>query len=571
MIGSISERAMIQQLHVQDYAVIDKVSIELAPGLNILTGETGAGKSVVVEALNMVLGERADPEVVRSGCDRSLVEVVLDVSRLGGDALDVLATAGFTPDEGRIVVSRELQRGGKSQCRINGRPATVSLLKRITDSLVDVHGQHDHQSLLKVECHLDILDAWCGEEVLSLRAQVAEGFERLRGLERELGRLQSDQQERARTVDLYRFQIEEIASARLQPGEEEGLLAERARLANAEKLHAAASAAFEALGDRTQELCALDKLGDAADALRGLAQLDPHLQPMTESIQSAFYQAEDAARELRAYRDGVEFNPERLESIEERLDLLRTLKRKYGETIESILEYAQDLERQLDALTHSEERSAELSTEIERVQSEVAELAGRLSDLRRKGGTAFGRRIVKELESLSMADAMFEVAQEVQELDASGIDRVEFLISANPGEPVKSLAKIASGGEMSRVMLAIKSVMASVDSLPVLVFDEIDVGIGGRTADVIGEKLELLSGNSQVLCITHLPQIASRSADHFYVEKELSDGRTVVKVRQLTDEERVAELARMLGGAEPSDTAVTHAREMLARKAKDNG
>lgn len=558
---------MIQQLYVQDFAVIDKLDLEFGPGLNILTGETGAGKSIIVAAMNVVLGERADAEAIRSGCDRSIIEAVLDVSQLSRNALDALEAAGFALEDGRMVVSRQIQKSGKSQCRINGRPAPVSLLKEITDDLVDIHGQHDHQSLLKVECHLDILDEWCGEEALSLRAQVADRYERLRALQSELRQLESDQRERARTIDLYRFQIEEIANARLRPGEEEELLADRARLANAEKLHAAASTAFEALGDRAQDVCALDKLSQAVDALQGLAELDPGLQTVTGSLQLALYEVEDATRELRAYRDAVEFNPERLESVEQRFDLLHTLKRKYGDSIEEILNYAQALERKLDALTHSEERSGELSEEIERAQSQVMELAKRLSDLRRKGGTAFAQRIVKELESLSMPKAVFEVAQGAQELDARGIDKAEFLISTNPGEPVKPLARIASGGEMSRVMLAVKSVMASVDSLPTLIFDEIDVGVGARTAEVIGEKLELLSKNSQILCITHLPQIASRPADHFYIEKQLSDRRTVVRVRRLSDKERVAELARMLGGAKPSDTAVRHAREMLARKA----
>ena len=348
------------------------------------------------------------------------------------------------------------------------------------------------------------------------------------------------------------------------PGEEDELLADKTRLANAEKLHAAASTAFEAIGDRAQDVCALDKLSEAVTALQDLADLDPQLQPAVEGLQSALYQVEDASRELRSYRDSVEFNPERLETVEERLDLLRTLKRKYGETIEEVLAYGQEIERKLDALVHSEERTEELTAEIERVRTEAMEHARKLSDIRRRGGNDFATRIVKELESLSMPKAAFEVSQEEKEIDSTGIDKIEFLISANPGEPVKPLAKIASGGEMSRIMLAIKSVIASAERLPTLIFDEIDVGVGGRTAEVIADKLELLSGNSQVLCITHLPQIASRPADHFQIEKQLAEGRTVVRVRRLGDEERVEELARMLGGMTPTETAVTHAREMLS-------
>ncbi len=557
---------MIQQLYVKDFAVIDSLDLEFGPGLNILTGETGSGKSVIVDAINVALGERAGMDAIRSGCDRSVVEAVLDVSNLGDEGRAVLEDAGFEPEDGRIIVSRELHRTGKSQCRINGRPSTVSLLKEITDRLVDIHGQHDHQSLLRAERHLDMLDEWCGEPALRERTFVGEAYARLRALQSELRQLESDQRERARTIDLYQFQIEEIRGADLQPGEDEELLADRTRLANAEKLHAAASMAYEAIGDRTQDICALDKLSEAVEALQDLAELDPQLQPAVEGLQSALYQVEDAARELRSYRDAVEFNPERLEAVEERLDLIRTLKRKYGETIEEIVSYGQEIERKLDALMHSEERTEELIAEIDRAQSEAMDHARKLSEIRRKGGNEFAARIVKELESLSMPNALFEVSQEEREIDSTGIDKVEFLISANPGEPVKPLAKIASGGEMSRIMLAIKSVMASVDRLPTLIFDEIDVGVGGRTAEVIADKLEVLAGASQVLCITHLPQIASRPADHFQIAKEVSDGRTVVRVRRLSDEERVDELARMLGGAAPTETAVTHAREMLSRK-----
>jgi len=549
-------------LYIRDFAVIDELDLDFGPGLNLLTGETGAGKSIIVDAMSIALGERADSEVVRSGCDRAMVEAVLDVAS-SPEALQVLEEAGFDPEDGCVVVSREVHRTGKSQCRINGRPATVSLLKEVTDHLVDTHGQHEHQFLLKADRHLGVLDAWCGEEVLALRDQVAQGYAELRRLKDELRQLQTDERERARTIDLYQFQVREIAGAKLTPGEEEELLADRLRLANAEKLHTAASSAFEILGDRTRDGCALDSLSEALAALQGLAELDGQLQPLVESLQGALYQVEDGVRELRAYRDAVEFNPGRLEAIEERLDLIRTLKRKYGETIDAVIEYGQELERRLESLTHSEERSAELEREIERVESEVMARAEKLSELRRKGASVFAEAVERELTGLSMPDAVFQIAHEKRDPDSTGVDKVEFLISANPGEPPRPLAKIASGGEMSRIMLAIKSVMAVADSMPTLVFDEIDVGVGARTAEVIGRKLDSLAAKGQVLCITHLPQIASRAGDHFCIEKQLLSGRAVVRVRRLTDEERVAELARMLGGVKPTDTAVRHAREML--------
>ena len=290
---------MIQQLFIKDFAVIDSLDLTFGPGLNILTGETGSGKSIIVDAINVALGERADTEAIRSGCDRSIIEAVIDVTALDLEGRSALDEAGLVPEDGRIIVSRELLRGGKSQCRINGRPSTVSLLKEITDRLVDIHGQHDHQSLLRSERHLDMLDEWCGSDALTERALVSEAYARLRALQNEVTQLENDQRERARSIDLYQFQIEEIKSAGLMPGEEDELQADRTRLANAEKLHAAASSAFEAIGDRTQDVCALDKLSEAVNALQDLAALDPQLQPSVEGLQSALYQVEDASRELR--------------------------------------------------------------------------------------------------------------------------------------------------------------------------------------------------------------------------------------------------------------------------------
>ncbi|MGB9588893.1 MAG: DNA repair protein RecN, partial [Armatimonadota bacterium] len=357
--------------------------------------------------------------------------------------------------------------------------------------------------------------------------------------------------------------IEEVANAKLIPGEESELEAERTRLANAEKLYAGSSEAFELLGDRSREFCALDALGEAVITLQDLARFDPELSSVLESLQGALYEVEDASRRLREYRDNVEYNPERLQAIEERLDLIRGLKRKYGDAIEEIVKYIQELEERLQTLINYEERSAELVDTIERLENEVVRKASELSEIRRAGAKAFSEAVKNELRDLGMPHAVFQVAMENTDLSETGIDKVEFLISANPGEPPRPLAKIASGGEISRIMLAIKCVMASIDSIPTLIFDEIDVGVGGRTAEVIARKLETLAERTQVFCITHLPQIASCSGRHFCIEKHVREGRTVVNVRHLCDEERITELARMLGGSFPSETAIRHAKEML--------
>jgi len=553
---------MIEQIHIEEFAVIDRLDLELGPSLNILTGETGAGKSVIVDAINMTLGERADADMIRSGSDRAIVEVVFDLSR-SSKAVDVLRMAGFEPEDGRVILSREIHSNGRSQCRVNGRPAALSLVKEVTDHLVDIHGQHDHQSLLRPDSHIDLLDEWCGADALLLRARIAQGYARLRELKGELRQLEADERERARNIDLYRFQIDEIERASLSPGEEDRLELEFARLANAEKMQESVSRAYQALGDRSNEMCALDRVAEAADAIRQAASIDPALNNLLASVDSVIYQLEDVSRDLRNYRDAVEVNPEKLRVVQERLEEIKALKRKYGETEQAVLDYAQSLRDRLALLLSGEERSAELSAEISKTESDILLEAQNLSKLRLNGGRAFADAVVRELAELGIPNCSFEVFQEPKDLDATGIDRIEFLISTNPGEPAKPLSKIASGGEISRVMLAVKSLVANFDNIPTLIFDEIDVGVGGRTAEVIARKLELLSTKCQVLCVTHLPQIASRPATHFGIEKQVRNGRSVVRVKRLKDEDRVNEIARMLGGANPSLIAVKHAREML--------
>lgn len=553
---------MIHHLYIKDFAVIDQLDLSFGSGLNLLTGETGSGKSIIVDAIGIALGERADSDAVRGGCEKALIEVVLDASNFS-EPLRVIEEAGLTPDDGQIIISREISKSGKSQCRINGRPATVSLLKSITDHLVDTHGQHEHQFLLRSDHHMPVLDSWCGSKVSTLKEEVAKEYAYLCELRRRAKQLKSDERERARLIDLYRFQSEEITSAKPVPGEEEVLESEKMLLSNAEKLNESASTAYELIGDRNHEGCALDTLGDALNAIHDIVDIDPQLQPLVETMQSAMFQVEDAARELRAYRDAIEFNPERLKEADDRLDLIRILKKKYGDTIEEIIKFGNDLSEKLDSLLNNEELTQTLEHDISRSLSGVMTLAEELSMIRRNGAAEFADRIEAELAGLGMQNAVFKINIEGTELDQSGIDKIEFLISANPGEAPKPLAKIASGGEMSRIMLAIKSVMASIDQIPTLIFDEIDVGVGGRTAEVIADKLEHLSGRAQVFCITHLPQIACRPGEHFAIEKQADGGRTSVSVRRLDKDERIHEISRMLGGAKPTDTAIRHAMEML--------
>lgn len=549
---------MLIELHIQNFALIDDLRLEACAGFNVLTGETGAGKSIIVDAMSAALGERTGAEVVRTGTDKALVEAVFNVD----NNPDVLYTAqefGFEPEDGLIILSREIAQGGRSQCRINGRPATASIVKEITSLLMDIHGQHEHQSLLSPATHIDIYDAWCPERVITLRQQVGEVYTKLSAVIRERDNLQTDERERARLLDLYNFQVEEITSANLQPGEEEELSQERNRLANAEKLFSVASEIRDALNT---DGGSIDGLNAASGAAEKMAVMDPSMSGFVENLNTALIAAQDALLAIRDYMDEVEANPDRLEQVEERLDMIRTLKRKYGDTIEDIINYASDLAGKINNLTNAEERSGSLESKIEDLQSRLNGISTELTCLRKESAAKFEKAVEAELTDLAMGKTKFEVSIEPCQPGPKGADTLEFMISPNPGEPVKPLSKIASGGEMSRIMLALKSVTAGA-SVPTLVFDEIDSGIGGRTAQVLGDKIASLARDCQILCVTHLPQVASKADRHFSIDKFVENGRSKIKLSVLEDEERVRELARMLGGGESSVTAAQHAREML--------
>ncbi|GBC95738.1 DNA repair protein RecN [bacterium HR16] len=549
---------MLVELAVEQIAIIDRLNLRFEPGLNVLTGETGAGKSILIDALSLALGERAEAEMLRAGAEHAQVTAVFDVSS-SSRLLERLQELGITPEDGLLYLTRDLFAGGRSQARINGRPVPIATLKAVGDLLVDLHGQHQHQSLFNAGEQMRFLDEWCGEKVLSLKAELSECVREMRALQRELSSLQADARERAHLLDLYTFQKQEIEQAHLTHGEEEELLAEERRLAHAEKLFATAETAYELL--TAGEPAAVDLLAQAVRALEEILPIDAELQPLVENLQNAMYAVQDASAELRAYRDRVEFNPERLNEVQDRLHLIRTLKRKYGDTIEAVLEYLREVTEKMERLQGGEERAEELAAALRRTEERAQQLATELSRLRREGARRFEQAVAQELSELAMPRARFEVKLTPKPLESDGVDAVEFLIAPNPGEPPRPLSKIASGGELSRVMLAIKGVLAGVEDVPTLVFDEIDIGIGGRTAGVVGEKLHSLSRQRQILCITHLPQIASRARLHLLIEKREAEGRTVTAVTPVEGDARVREIARMLG--DTGESALRHAREML--------
>jgi DNA repair protein RecN (Recombination protein N) len=549
---------MLHALHIENLAIIDRLEVAFEAGFNALTGETGAGKSILIDALNLALGERADISLIRAGAEKLRVNAVFEVPN-DPELHALLGELGVEPEDGLLYLSREVHTSGRSIARINGQPVPVSALKALGERLIDMHGQHEHQSLLKPSSHLEFLDRWLGEPALKLRQQVREAVSALRQTERELQEIVAREREREQMLDLYRFQVDEIRAANLQVGEDEQLETEARRLVYAEKLVALAGNAYDAL---MGEHGAYDQAASASRNLTDIARIDPSVSPWGEMLESALVQLEEVAHNLRAYAESIEYDPARLEAVIERQELIKRLKRKYGDTIEAVLQYADEAAAKLHALETQTERRAELEAELARLQESAHALCEQLSALRRDGAQRFANAVQTVLRTLAMERAQFTVEVRPKPMDATGADSVEFLFSANPGEPPRPLSKIASGGEMSRVMLALKTVLADAAPVPTLVFDEIDAGIGGRTAHAVGEQIAQLARHCQILCVTHLPQIACRANHHLLIEKHTDGAMTRVAVQPLTGEARVQEIARMLAGT-PTETALQHARELL--------
>lgn len=563
---------MLTELHITDFAIIDRLDLSLGPGFNVLTGETGAGKSIIVDAINALLGSKLGAEFVRSGAEIARIEGIFT---LPPDAnLTALADLGIEPEEGCLILSRELHSSGRSICRINGRLVPVSLLQEVGQALVDIHGQSEHLSLLRPAQHVDLLDRYGG--LLGLRSAVAAQVAALRAVRRELQGLMADEREIARRMDLLRYQIDEINAANLSPEEEAELLRERTILQNAERIMSLADTVYAALYAGSEgQAAAVDLVSQASAALAELQRLDPSLAEQASQAEGLVWQLQDLARIVRAYRDNVEYNPERLQQVEERLDLIHNLKRKYGSSIPEILAYRDKAMAELEAITYSEERLAELKEQEAALLARIGQLAWDLSQARQEAAARLAAAMERELAELNMPRVRFQVEIRQEEdpqgapgpgdkhyaFDSTGIDKVEFLISPNPGEPLKPLAKIASGGETSRLMLAMRSILSAADAVPTLIFDEIDQGIGGRSGYIVGEKLWGLTARHQVICVTHLPQIAAFGDDHFCISKQIVADRTVTRARHLTGDSRVLELAEMLGGA--TEPALETAKAML--------
>ena len=548
---------MLRLLHIENIAVIEQAEIAFDRGFNVLTGETGAGKSIVIDAISAILGERTYRDVIRTGADRAFVSAVFD----GVPDLPWFAENRVEYDPSELLVQREVYADGKNVCRVNGRPVTVAILKKLGGQLVNIHGQHDSQQLFDETKHLSYLDLFARNE--AERTAYAACYERVLSLRREQERLTLDEGEKLRRVEALQYQLEEIGRAALQPGEDEQLENRRKLLQNAEKLSEALAAAAMALSGGEDASGAVDLVGEADHALARIARYDEGLAALGDRLSNLQYELEDVAGELRDHLDQMAYSGEELEQIESRLDVIHRLKRKYGGSVEEILQYAEKAQRELDEITFSEERLAQMEKELAAVTAEAKAAGLLLRATRQTAARAMETRLSQELAALDMPRAQFVCQLEETDLTPDGLDSLRFLMTANVGEALKPLSKVASGGELARIMLAIKNVLAEQDRVGTLIFDEVDAGVSGRAAQKVAEKLRAVSKNKQVLCVTHLPQIAAAADVHLLIAKTEREGRTYTQVTALDRPGRTREIARIIGGAEITETTLRSAGEML--------
>jgi DNA repair protein RecN (Recombination protein N) len=566
---------MLSELHIKNFAIIESLDLNLTSGLIIFTGETGAGKSILIDAVETLLGGKADPSLIRTDSKRAYIEGFFKIDPpLYNNIIDTLSGEELIEDQNYLTLSREIRAEGRNIARINGHSVNLNVLKQVGQLLVDIHGQSEHLSLLRSSRHLELLDNYASTH--ELMEQYQENYRRYQQVARELKQLQIEERESARRTDMFRYQINEIESARLKIGEEEILMSERNRLANAENLASTIQEARIAIEESTPDSnSAIDLLGKVVDALNSLVRLDPSQNSLSEQAQAIFDETVDLSNKLRKYHEAIEYNPKRLDQIESRLSQIQILRKKYADSIEAILDFARDAAQQLERINHASERIVELETEKALLLNQIKENGEALSHQRCQDAEMLSQRVEAELADLNMSKTIFQVSFQRQadpqgllldngkriSFDANGLDHVEFLIAPNPGEGLKPLVKIASGGETSRLMLAMKHVLVTADNIPSLIFDEIDQGIGGRIGNIVGEKLWRLAQQHQVLCVTHLPQIAAFADMHFHVHKEIRDGRTITLVQKLNDEKRITELAQMIGGI--SEGTLQSSRELI--------
>lgn len=552
---------MLMEISIKNFAIIEALSITFEKGLTVLSGETGAGKSIIIDAIHLLAGGRGSSEFVRHGENKAEIEGLFSIDDKNHPIYEKAMEFGIELEEGMLVLRRDISKSGKSICRVNGKLVTISTLREIGGSLVDIHGQHEHQELMDETKHLPLLDQFGKKEIAQSLEEYKNVYVNYEKALRRLKQLSENEQQMAHRLDLISFQLEEIQKAELKINEDEELLEEKRRLSNFEKIHEALNVSYSALrGDNK----GLDWISLAMNHLEEAASIDGNYQEAAESVSNSFYLLEEVMRTLRSELDELEFNPERLNEIESRLNEINQLKRKYGHTIEAILEYGAKIEEELETLQNKEVHIEKLQKELKAIEKDLMLEAKELSLVRQKTAETLTKLIHRELKELYMEKTIFEVRfAKLDDFSPTGMDQVEFYLSTNPGEPLKPLAKIASGGELSRIMLALKSIFSKHQKKTSIIFDEVDTGVSGRVAQSIAEKIYKVSKGSQVLCISHLPQVAAMADTHLYIEKRIDTGRTKTSVTKLNDSEKIKEISRMISGVEITDLTKEHAKELL--------
>lgn len=557
---------MLLNIVIKNYALIEALNIDLDPGLNVITGETGAGKSIVIDALTLLLGQRGNKSNIRHGADKMVVQGLFDID--GNQAVAAkLAEFGIEPEDGRLILTREIDTKGKNVCRADGMIITVTQLRAIGDNLIDIHGQHEHQSLFQRENHRHLLDDFGGDPARELLGTVAEDAARLKELSQKIRGLEKDEREMERQKEMFLYELKEIRVAKLIDGEEESLESDKKILVNSEQLFRSANEAYQVLNgdENAYQTALLALLTELGDRIRDISEIDSGFKAYEAVVESAYQELENLSFEIRSYIDGIDFDMNNLDEVEKRLGVITGLKRKYGSSIKEILDYGTILEERLSGLMNRDEQIEKFQKQYKKILRDYESRTTALHEMRKKAGQVFKEALERELKDLAMEKTVVQVqiSQEKKLISPKGQDQVEFLISVNPGVPPKPLRKIASGGEISRIMLGIKSIFGDRDRIQTMIFDEIDTGISGRTAQAVAEKVFELSKTHQIICITHLPQIASMADKHFLVEKKSDDDGVEVNFGPLGEQERQNELARMLSGAEVTQTTLDHAAEML--------
>lgn len=555
---------MLQELSIQNFAIIPKLNISFQPGMTVLTGETGAGKSIIIDAVGLLTGGRGSQDFIREGADKAVLQGLIDVEA-GQPITQLLDELGIPLEDNQLLIHRELHKSGRNVIRVNGSLVNATTLKEIGQHLVDIHGQNEHQELMQVECHLSLLDEYGKKTIGPVLEKYRAAYDTYRSLESAFHKRQADEQAWAQRLDMLSFQSKELADASLVEGEEEMLEAEYQELTNFQDVLAALSKAHEAL-DGDWDNNGLETISTAMSAMEDIEELSPKYATLTEAVRGAYYELQEAASEILSVRDGLEFDEERLREVDDRLNLIRSLERKYGATITDVLAHQAKVDAELAEMGGGEQSAAELAEQVEVAEQKARTLAEKLHELRLKAAKQLATKIHEQLSDLYMEKAVFSAhITELKELNATGLDAVEFYIQTNPGEGAKPLVKIASGGELSRMMLAMKTIFSREQGITSIIFDEVDTGVSGRVAQAIAEKIAVIGRYSQVLTITHLPQVAAVADNHYFIEKQVVGDRTETSIHTLSEDERVNEVARMLSGDELTDAAKGNARDLIQR------